>query len=278
MELRNFTMRWQNLCCTIVCAPSKSHKSSNFNFKPIKLVAMRTPILLLAISAALFTSCTSAYKTGQTPDDVYFSPDRPKEEYVRTNNNNDERNYQGSDDYYDDRYLRMKVRNRVVWSDLDEWYFYNRRYSYSYYNNWNWNNPWSPNTYWNHYYNPYCSRSVVVNPKSNITYNSPRVVNLNTYNNNQISNRNYTTSKGNVLNNNSNNSNRPVRFNNNNSNNNNNSSSNAGNFLRNVFNNSGNNNSSSNNSSTPSSNNNSSSSSSGSSGSSSGSSAPVRKF
>ena len=45
-------------------------------------------------------------------------------------------------DYYDDRYLRMKVRNRTQWSDLDDWYYYDNRYSYSSYRNWN--NPWSP--------------------------------------------------------------------------------------------------------------------------------------
>jgi hypothetical protein len=39
---------------------------------------MRSAILLLVLSAAILGSCTSAYKTGQTPDDVYFSPERRK--------------------------------------------------------------------------------------------------------------------------------------------------------------------------------------------------------
>src|SRR6476469_1737955 len=96
-------------------------------------------ILLLAI---VFASCTTAYKTGQTPDDVYYSPTRPQDEYVRTNNDDDQK-YRG-DDYYDDRSLRMKVHNRTEWSELNDWYYYGNRYDYSYYNANCWNNPWTP--------------------------------------------------------------------------------------------------------------------------------------
>ena len=59
---------------------------------------MKPSILLLALTAAAFSSCTTAYKTGQTPDDVYFSPTRPQEEYVRVEKQ-DDRYYRGSDDY-----------------------------------------------------------------------------------------------------------------------------------------------------------------------------------
>ena len=236
---------------------------------------MRSAILLLVLSAAILGSCTSAYKTGQTPDDVYFSPERQQDKYVTAKENDDV--YQG-DDYYDDQYLRMKVHNRMMWSELDDPYFYNPRYSYSYYNNWS--NPWSPSTYWNYYYNPYCS-PVIYTPKTVIAYNHPRVFNMNTYNGTQLTNNNYTNPKGSSLNNGYNYSNKPVRIVGYNPSNNN-SGSGAGNFLRNVFNNSGssNNNSSSNNSSySPGrSSSSSSSGSSGSSGGSSGGSAPVRRF
>lgn len=241
---------------------------------------MRRSILLLALSAAILGGCTSAYKTGQTPDDVYYSPERQHEEYVRIRDN-DDRRYQG-DDYYDDRYLRMKVHNRVMWSDLDDYYFYNPRYSYTYYNSLNWSNPWTPYTYWNYYYNPYFSH-VVYTSTAKATYNHPRMFNLNTYNNNQLTNNNYTSPKASLYNNNYNSNSRPLRIvgpNTNSSYNNSyNRSSNAGNFLRNIFNGSGN--SSSNNNSVPSSSTRSSSSnsnSSGSSGSSSGGTAPVRRF
>ena len=45
---------------------------------------MKSKILLLALIVAVLSSCTTAYKTGQTPDDVYYSPTRPQDEYVRT--------------------------------------------------------------------------------------------------------------------------------------------------------------------------------------------------
>ena len=238
---------------------------------------MRRSILLLALSAAVLGGCTSAYKTGQTPDDVYYSPERQHDEYVRVKEN-DDRRYQGDADYYDDRYLRMKVHNRVMWSDLDDYYFYNPRYSYSYYNNLNWSNPWTPYTYWNYYYNPYCSHQVAYVGYAKASYNHPRTFNLNTYNSTQLTNNNYTNPKGSIYNNYSNSS-RPLRvIGTNNSNSNYNSNSNAGNFLRNIFNGSNsssnnNNNSSSNNSTRSSSTNSPSSSSSG-----GGGTAPVRKF
>ena len=86
---------------------------------------MQRQILLLAITAAALSSCTTAYKTGQTPDDVYFSPTRPQDEYVRVEEKQDDR-YQYDDKYYDDRYLRMKVHNYSQWSTLDAWYAYDR--------------------------------------------------------------------------------------------------------------------------------------------------------
>jgi hypothetical protein len=51
---------------------------------------MQRQILLLAITAAALSSCTTAYKTGQTPDDVYFSPTRPQDEYVRVEEKEDD--------------------------------------------------------------------------------------------------------------------------------------------------------------------------------------------
>ena len=103
---------------------------------------MKHSFLLLALAAAAITSCTSAYKTGQTPDDVYFSPQRPQSEYVAVKDNDDDRYYNG-DDYYSDRQLRMKVQNRNQWSNLDEYYYNTDRNGYSYYNGFYGNNPWT---------------------------------------------------------------------------------------------------------------------------------------
>src|SRR5688500_2078275 len=122
---------------------------------------MKPPILLLALTSALaLGSCTTAYKTGQTPDDVYYSPVRPEEEYVRVEKN-DERRYEGINEYYDDRYLRIKVRKRYRWNVRDYWYSFGSRYNYSSYYN-SWSNPWTPATYWNCNHIPYYHGVVIV--------------------------------------------------------------------------------------------------------------------
>lgn len=235
---------------------------------------MKSQILLLALTTAAISSCTTSYKTGQTPDDVYFSPTRPQEEYVQTEKK-EKSNYQSRDEYYDDRYLRMRVHNRR-WSELDDYYYYGNRYDYSYYNSFYWNNPWSPCTYWNSHYNPYYQSYVVVSPKSPV-FNHPRTVNLNTYNSNMLTNNQYSNP------NNPKGGTRPFTpstYTNSSSGNHSGSNgSNSGSFLRNIFNgSSGNSGSSSSSGSSAAPRSSSSSSSGSSSGSSGGGSAPVRRF
>lgn len=152
---------------------------------------MKPQILLLAITAAAISSCTSAYRSGQTPDDVYYSPTREQDEYVRVEEN-DDRQYRYDDEYYDDRYLRMKVQNRSRWDDLNDWYFYDR---YSYTHNYYWGTYNNPYNSWNYYYNPYCHNSnvIIVNPKqptNQITYTKPRNFSLGGYTNTTYSNTN----------------------------------------------------------------------------------------
>jgi len=118
---------------------------------------MKRQILLLAITTAALSSCTTAYKTGQTPDDVYFSPTRPQDEYVRVKEQEDDR-YQYDEAYYDDRYLRMKVHNPSQWSSLDDWYSYDR---YGYRANAYYGTYYNPYTSWNYHYNPYCQNNVI---------------------------------------------------------------------------------------------------------------------
>lgn len=154
---------------------------------------MKLQILLLAFSAAALGSCTTSYKTGQTPDDVYYSPARPQDEYVRVEQN-DDRQYRYDDEYYDDRYLRMKVQNRSRWSELNDWYYYDRySYSHNYYYG-SYNNPYNS---WNYYYNPYCHNNVIaVYPKGSVsqnTYVKPRNFSLSGYTNNTYNNSNIIT-------------------------------------------------------------------------------------
>jgi len=124
------------------------------SFLTDKPVAMKPVILLLAFSLAAFTSCTTAYRSGQTPDDVYYSAAKinPEDDEQKTKQD-EQKDYSYDDQYYDDRYIRMKVHNRTQWSDLDDWYYYDRySYRYNYYFG-SYNNPYSS---WNFFYNPYC--------------------------------------------------------------------------------------------------------------------------
>lgn len=216
-------------------------KSSNFTLKPLNPFAMKSSILLLALAAIVFSSCSSAYKTGQTPDDVYYSPARAQDEYV-TVNERDDRYYQGSDDYYEDRYLRMRVQNRYRWSALDDYYF-NNPYAYNYYGSYygmyNWYSPYNSYWAWNNYYNPYYTGVVIVKNPGNYYAPPSRPVVFNA--------GNYNSGNGikNSFNRNSSffyNTNNPNRYNNSNNNN-----SSLGNSIRKLFSNS--NSSSSNNNS-----------------------------
>jgi len=232
------------------------------------------PLLSLTL---VFASCTTAYKSGQTPDDVYFSPERPQAEYVSVKDEEEEdRYYRGesngsSSDYYnyeEERYLRMKVRNRQRWSYLDNDFYSYNPYVYSspgYY----YSSPWNPYSYWNHYYNPYGGTVMIYNAKSPV-YNRPRTINLRTFdiqNNPSINPRVYNYKSGST-NGNTRSNTAPRR--------------NVGSDLRNIFNSGSSNNSYS--TPSPSANRSSTNSSSSSGGSSSGgsssgsSSAPSRRF
>lgn len=169
----------------------------------IKSLIMKSGILLFTIAAAALSSCSAVYRTGQTPDDVYYSPGRAPvagAEYVAANPQRDGRyqyndNYNSYDNNYsyeDDVYLRMKVQNPYLWSTFDDydsyWYYNSYGYSpfaYSFYSTpWSlsyWNSYW----YWNSYYNPYYYNVVAVSPKYNPqAYTRVRNFSLNSYTNN----------------------------------------------------------------------------------------------
>lgn len=101
---------------------------------------MSTKILFAGAIVVLLGSCSSVYKTGQTPDDVYYSPSRPVSEK------------RIQDDYSytrpDDNYLRMKVQNRYYWNTIDDrdyWYSYDHNCRCN--NNWGVYNKWSYNSW-----------------------------------------------------------------------------------------------------------------------------------
>jgi hypothetical protein len=140
---------------------------------------MNAKILLIAFSAAAFSSCTTAYKSGQTPDDVYYSPVRVADESRENNTRNEE--YNRADEYTaaNDVRLRMRIRDRR-WRDFDNDYDYSYNYSPYHYCACNCYNQ-------GYYYNPYYSPYPVYSPKITryiVPVNStPRMVNLNSYKN-----------------------------------------------------------------------------------------------
>ena len=142
-----------------------------------------TSFVLLTV-VVLLHSCTTAYRTGQTPDDVYFSPNRPEEEYLVLQRQ-ETRRYRNANEDYEDRYLRMRVRDRNRWDELNDWYAYER---------WTlgFNSYFTPSlnpfVSWNHYYNPYYLNNPYLYGTSfgntasiKTTYTKPRIFNLNSY-------------------------------------------------------------------------------------------------
>ena len=168
---------------------------------------MKQALLLSVLSIALFTSCSTAFKAGQTPDDVYYSPGREvpsaKEEEVQKKQVDEYQSYVSN---LDDRYLRMKVANRYRWGSLDNFdYWYDSRYDFSnshyYYNEFNpytnWNpvwggrygrlNPWTGNDLlWG---NPIYTLVLYAHPS--YSPGSTSASNITAYRNKTYSNNNY---------------------------------------------------------------------------------------
>lgn len=155
---------------------------------------MKSRFLLLLATAAAFSSCTSVYKSGQTPDDVYYSPAREVDAYVETRQEDNRRYRNYEMDNVEDRWLRMRVRNPYRWNSFDDYdwnihnsWTYNTYSPYSY----NWNSYWNRYWTWNSFYNPYCNNVIVVNPKGNAqVYNKVRNFSLGSYTNTNYNNRN----------------------------------------------------------------------------------------
>ncbi len=159
---------------------------------------MKNINLALVFVTVMFVSCSTIYKSAQTPDDVYFSPAKNQEEYVRVESGRKKYNY--SDSYYDDRYLRMKVNNRNQWNDLDDWFSYDR-YSYRY--NYFYGTYYNPYTAWHYYYNPYYHNNIIViNPTistSTATIVKPKPFTIASYSNPNYNNSNKISNIVNVV-------------------------------------------------------------------------------
>jgi hypothetical protein len=134
---------------------------------------MNLKFLLFVFSAAAISSCSTAYKSGQTPDDVYYSPTRVVEE------SNSQTREEVKKDDFEEREIRMSAYDRR-WRDFDDDYNYrydpyNYGYSYGYYYN----------PYYCHY-PVYITNVAIYNPKNS----TPRMTSLGSYNNPTYSNTN----------------------------------------------------------------------------------------
>jgi hypothetical protein len=90
---------------------------------------MNTKIITAIVLACVMCSCSSMYKATSTPDDVYYSPSPSVK--VKDGGGNDQ--YEDYVSSNDDRYLRMKVQNRSLWSGIDDYsYWQDSRYDFGY--------------------------------------------------------------------------------------------------------------------------------------------------
>ncbi len=121
---------------------------------------MNSKFLLILLSFAGFSSCTTAYKTGQTPDDVYYSPVRLLNDQNRTDNNQDKTVYNSSTN---DPVIYTRISNR-------RWRRY-QSYDYGY-------SPYDP------CYPGYIDPKTIQTPK----YTAPRKVNTGAYKKNTTDN------------------------------------------------------------------------------------------
>ncbi len=149
---------------------------------------MKQHFLLAIITISLFASCSSAYKSSQTPDDVYYSPTREiKEEYKKED---DQQQYATNDD----NYLHMKVHHYYRWSVIDDYSYWNdTRYDYqcssygSFYSPYSYIG-WNPHYYGNSWYNPYYTLIPYKNPTVYIGHTTAS--NILAYKNKNYSNSN----------------------------------------------------------------------------------------
>jgi len=120
---------------------------------------MKTKYILLLGWVVAFSSCSTAYRTGQTPDDVYYSPAPAQETYVTSNSQQDRDSY-----YYqnEDQEIRRGIQdsryrgNSGISLDLGFGYspYMNNLYGYNY----------SPYAYNPYAFNPYGGYKGIYDP------------------------------------------------------------------------------------------------------------------
>jgi hypothetical protein len=166
---------------------------------------MKNCLLFTLLGMGLFvTSCSTAYKSDQTPDDVYYSPGRPAAEKVDIVKDQAQKDqYENYVNSTDEQFLRMKVGNYYRWNMLDDYSYWNdSRYDFghfnyyssigysNYYGHNNWNFGWGtgfnrPIYSWG---NPYYTLVSYYNPKTSV--GKPSESGISAYKNKNYSNTN----------------------------------------------------------------------------------------
>jgi hypothetical protein len=97
-------------------------------------------IMAVLSAGLLLVGCSTAYRSGQTPDDVYFSPARNNNSgYVVADDEDGNGSHNAANVPMQDRYLRMKTFGGSRWNVFDDDYAY-------------WNNPyWNNRAYFDRY-------------------------------------------------------------------------------------------------------------------------------
>lgn len=129
---------------------------------------MNTKFIALVAATISIMSCSTIYKNGQTPDDVYFSPVRGVKE-----KNNEKSENRNTDDY-EEREIRMSTRYSR-WRHINDDYDYNCSYD-----------PYRYGYNYGYYYNPYYyNRPIFINGYSMINpkNTTPRITLLGSYKN-----------------------------------------------------------------------------------------------
>ena len=129
---------------------------------------MNLKILLFALSAAAASSCSTTSRSGQTPDDVYYSPARAVEAKVKVEKKEEVRPVRRGNM---DRQIVMSTYDRRWRHFSDDYDAFYDPYRYGY----------NCGYYYNPFYYPspvYVSGAVFQNPKNT----TPRMTNLGSYN------------------------------------------------------------------------------------------------
>lgn len=140
---------------------------------------MSLRILLILTTANAFAACNTTYKSGQTPDDVYYSPAGLVITEARVDKEKEEKQIREDAttraESYEEREIRMGIRDRR-WRDLNNNYACNCSGDYT---------PYKYGYGYGYYYNPYYYPApvyLVTSKYTNPKLSPVRAANLGGYN------------------------------------------------------------------------------------------------